>query len=111
MFHKCLRRCSPLYLGLALSFVVASLFAGPLSARQTGRVEGTVVKAVDGVSFTLRQGQRLALVGESGSGKSTLATALMGMTKAPGRVHGGHVYLAGRDLLAMNRRDMRMTRL
>jgi peptide/nickel transport system ATP-binding protein len=70
-----------------------------------------LVKAVDGVSFTLRQGQRLALVGESGSGKSTLATALMGMTKAPGRVHGGHVYLAGRDLMALNRRDMRMTRL
>jgi peptide/nickel transport system ATP-binding protein len=71
----------------------------------------SVVKAVDGVSFTLRQGQRLALVGESGSGKSTLATALMGMTKAPGRVHGGHVYLTGRDLLAMNRSEMRMTRL
>ena len=70
-----------------------------------------VLKAVDGVSFTLRQGQRLALVGESGSGKSTLATALMGMTTPPGRVHGGRVYLAGRDLLAMNRRDMRMTRL
>ena len=71
----------------------------------------SVVKAVDGVSFNLRQGQRLALVGESGSGKSTLATALMGMTKAPGRVHGGHVYLTGRDLLAMNRAEMRMTRL
>ena len=70
-----------------------------------------VLKAVDGVSFTLRQGQRLALVGESGSGKSTLAMALMGMTTPPGRVHGGNVYLAGRDLLAMNRRDMRMTRL
>ena len=71
----------------------------------------SVVKAVEGVSFNLRQGQRLALVGESGSGKSTLATALMGMTKAPGRVHGGHVYLTGRDLLAMNRAEMRMTRL
>ena len=70
-----------------------------------------VVKAVDGVSFTLRQGQRLALVGESGSGKSTLATALMGMTKAPGRVHGGRAYLTDRDLLAMNRAEMRMTRL
>ena len=70
-----------------------------------------VVKAVDGVSFTLRQGQRLALVGESGSGKSTLATALMGMTRAPGRVHGGRAYLTDRDLLAMNRSEMRMTRL
>ena len=70
-----------------------------------------VLKAVDGVSFTLRRGQRLALVGESGSGKSTLATALMGMTTAPGRIHGGHVYLDGRDLLAMDRSEMRMTRL
>ena len=71
----------------------------------------SVVKAVDGVSFNLRHGQRFALVGEAGSGKRTLATALMGMTKAPGRVHGGHVYLTGRDLLAMNRAEMRMTRL
>ena len=70
-----------------------------------------VLKAVDGVSFSLQQGIRLALVGESGSGKSTLATALMGMTTAPGRIHGGHVYLSGRDLLAMNRGDMRMARL
>jgi len=70
-----------------------------------------VLKAVDGVSFSLQQGKRLALVGESGSGKSTLATALMGMTTAPGRIHGGHVYLSGRDLLAMNRGDMHMARL
>lgn len=70
-----------------------------------------VLKAVDGVSFTLQQGQRLALVGESGSGKSTLATALMGMTKAPGRIYGGKVSLSGRDLLAMNRSEMRMVRL
>ena len=70
-----------------------------------------VLKAVDGVSFSLQQGQRLALVGESGSGKSTLATALMGMTTAPGRIDGGHVYLSGRDLLALNRSEMRMARL
>ena len=69
------------------------------------------VKAVDGVSFTLKQGERLALVGESGSGKSTMATALMGMTEAPGRVRGGRAYLNGQDLLAMNRSEMRMTRL
>jgi len=70
-----------------------------------------VLKAVDGVSFTLQQGQRLALVGESGSGKSTLATALMGMTTPPGRIYGGKVSLSGRDLLAMTRSEMRMARL
>ena len=70
-----------------------------------------VLKAVDGVSFTLKQGQRLALVGESGSGKSTLATSLMGMTTPPGRIYGGKVSLSGRDLLAMSRSEMRMARL
>ena len=70
-----------------------------------------VLKAVDGVSFSLQQGQRLALVGESGSGKSTLATALMGMTTAPGKIYGGKVHLSGRDLLAMTRSEMRMARL
>ena len=69
------------------------------------------VKAVDGVSFTLRQGERLALVGESGSGKSTLATAIMGMTRPPGQIHGGSIYLAGKDLLAQDRKERHRARL
>ena len=57
------------------------------------------VKAVDGVSFALRPGERMGLIGESGSGKTTIGTALMRLTKPPGRIVGGRVLLNGRDLL------------
>ena len=70
-----------------------------------------IVKAVSGVSFELRQGERLALVGESGSGKSTMATALMRMTRPPGRIVSGSITLSGRDLLQISEMDMRRARL
>ena len=58
-----------------------------------------VVRAVDGVDFTVRPGLRMGVVGESGSGKLTTALALMGMIKPPGRVTGGTALLDGIDLL------------
>jgi peptide/nickel transport system ATP-binding protein len=70
-----------------------------------------VVKAVDGVSFSLRQGERMALVGESGSGKSTLAMALMRLTRAPGRIAGGQVLVGDQDLLDLDEEEMRLQRL
>ena len=69
------------------------------------------VKAVNGVSFELRAGERLALVGESGSGKSTMATALMRMTRPPGKIVSGSIYLGERDLMQLNESDMRRARL
>lgn len=70
-----------------------------------------IVAAVSGVSFDLRRGERLALVGESGSGKSTMATALMRMTRPPGRIASGSIMLSGRDVLRLSEDDMRAARL
>ena len=72
---------------------------------------GGDVKAVSGVSFSLRRGERLALVGESGSGKSTMATALMRMTRPPGKIVAGKIMLADRDVLQLDEDDMRAARL
>jgi peptide/nickel transport system ATP-binding protein len=69
------------------------------------------VKAVDGVSFVLRPGERLGLIGESGSGKTTLGTALMRLTRPPGRIVGGRVMLNGRDLLTLADGDLTRIRL
>ncbi len=68
-------------------------------------------KAVTDVSFSLRPGERLGLIGESGSGKTTMATALMRLTRAPGRIASGSVWLDGRDILKMDIAELRATRL
>lgn len=69
------------------------------------------VRAVNGVSFALRQGEILGLVGESGSGKSTIALALLRLIKPPGRIEGGAIMLKGRDVLALSEEEMRRVRL
>lgn len=66
--------------------------------------------AVDGVSFTLNPGERMGLIGESGCGKTTMATALMALTRPPGRIAGGRVRLAGRDLLTLSDAEIRQIR-
>ena len=75
-----------------------------------GTDEGQV-QAVDGASFSLRRGERLALVGESGCGKTTLAMALMRLTRPPGRVTDGQILLDGNDILQLDDQEMRATRL
>ena len=73
-------------------------------------MDGTV-KAVDGVSFSLRRGGRLALVGESGCGKSVTALSIMRLIETPpGEFAGGEIIFDGRDLLKLGGRDLREIR-
>lgn len=69
------------------------------------------VQAVNGVSFEIRQGERLGLVGESGSGKSTIALALLRLIRPPGRIESGSILLDGDDLLSLSEESMRQVRL
>ncbi len=74
-----------------------------------------VVRAVDGISFTVRKGERFGLVGESGSGKSTTALGIMRMIQEPGRITAGNIMLYGDDtavdLATLAAEEMRQRRL
>jgi oligopeptide/dipeptide ABC transporter ATP-binding protein len=70
-----------------------------------------VVKAVDGVSFSIDQGETLGLVGESGCGKSMTCLSILRLVPQPaGRIVHGRILLAGEDLLAKSEREMRQIR-
>jgi len=69
------------------------------------------VKAVDGVSFSLRQGEALGIVGESGSGKTMTALSLLRLVPRPAaRIVKGAIRLDGEDLLTKSEREMRAIR-
>src|SRR6056297_1626726 len=69
-----------------------------------------LLKAVDGVSFDIEQGETLALVGESGCGKSMTALSILRLLPEPGRIVGGEVHLDGRDLLHLPEIEIRRIR-
>jgi oligopeptide/dipeptide ABC transporter ATP-binding protein len=69
------------------------------------------VHALNGVTFTVRSGEVLALVGESGSGKSATALAVMGLLpKTSGRILSGEIRFDGRNLLEFSERELRQIR-
>jgi len=75
------------------------------------RTDGHVVKAVDGVSFTVRRGETLGLVGESGSGKSVACLSALRLLPAPPAFHpSGRILYRGRDLLTAPARDLERLR-
>ncbi|MBZ0229797.1 MAG: ATP-binding cassette domain-containing protein, partial [Bauldia sp.] len=69
-----------------------------------------VVTAVDGVSLDVLPGECLGVVGESGSGKSVTFASVMGLVRKPGRIAGGSIRFAGRELVGLAERAMRQLR-
>lgn len=68
--------------------------------------ESGEVKAVNGVSFTLKPGEVMGIVGESGSGKSVTAYSIMQILADTGRIVGGQVLYRGQDLAQFDRKQM-----
>jgi len=70
-----------------------------------------VVRAVDGVSYDLRQGETLGLVGESGCGKSVSALSILRLiANPPGKIVGGEIFFEGKDLLKISEEEIRSIR-
>jgi len=70
-----------------------------------------VVKAVDGVDFTIRKGETLGMVGESGCGKSVSALSVLRLIQEPpGKIVGGEIWFKGEELLKKSSEEMRKIR-
>ena len=72
--------------------------------------EAGIVKAVDGISFSVNQGEATGLVGESGSGKTITALSVLRVVPRPGRILSGKVVFQGEDLMTKSESEMRSIR-
>src|ERR1700692_942347 len=72
------------------------------------RTGAGIVRAVDGISYTVEPGETVAIVGESGSGKSVSALSVLRLIPdPPGRITQGKILFAGRDIMQLSDADMR----
>jgi peptide/nickel transport system ATP-binding protein len=78
--------------------------------RVSFRTEQGIMRAIDGVSFDVREGEILGVVGESGSGKTVTLLAVMGLITDPNAVIEGSIKFRGRELVGLPQRDLRKLR-
>src|SRR5450432_4911506 len=75
------------------------------------KVKAGSIHAVDGISFVVKPGEKVAIVGESGCGKSVTALSIMHLiAQPPGEYAGGNIFFAGEDLLDMHERALQKIR-
>src|SRR5262245_61973988 len=68
------------------------------------------VKAVDDISFTIKRNERFGFIGESGCSKNSTIMAILRLIKKPGQIESGRILLHGRDLVTLDKEEMRQTR-
>ncbi|KQL57388.1 MULTISPECIES: ABC transporter ATP-binding protein [Bacillaceae] len=72
--------------------------------------ENGAVPSVNGVSFSIKHGETVAIVGESGCGKSVTSLSIMGLVSSPGKIVGGSVRFNGQDLIGISDKQYRKLR-
>ena len=73
-------------------------------------MQDAVVRAVEGLNFSIHRGEIVGLAGESGCGKSVTTQAILRLVPAPGKIEEGEILLNGTNLLALSREEMRLVR-